>query len=134
MDRRMLDYLGLQDVELLFDDVPEDVRMERLDLPDGLSEPETVRAIKEMLRPNVTAEDMPSFLGGGIYHHFIPATVRSIISRSELITSYTPYQSEISQGMLQIMFEYQSMLSRLTGMEVVNSSNCSQGRSHAMAL
>ncbi len=100
MDRRMLDYLGLQDVELLFDDIPEDVRMERLDLPDGMSEPETVRTIREMLRPNVTADDMPSFLGGGVYNHFIPATVRSIISRSELITSYTPYQSEISQGML----------------------------------
>jgi glycine dehydrogenase subunit 1 len=119
----MLDYLGLQDVEQLFDDIPEDVRMGRLDLPDGLSEPDTVRAIKEMLRPNITAEDVPSFLGGGIYNHFIPATVRSIISRSELMTSYTPYQSEISQGMLQIMFEYQSMISRLTGMEVVNSSN-----------
>ena len=123
MDRRMLDYLGLQDVEQLFDDIPEDVRMGRLDLPEGLSEPETVRTIREMLRPNVTAEDMPCFLGGGVYNHFIPAAVRSIISRSEFITSYTPYQSEISQGMLQILFEYQSMMSRLTGMEVVNSSN-----------
>lgn len=123
LDRRMLDYLGMQDVEELFDDIPEDVRMGGLDLPDGLSEIEVVRTVREMLRPNVTAEEMPCFLGAGVYNHFVPAAVRNIVSRSELLTSYTPYQSEISQGMLQTMFEYQSMVSELTAMDVVNSSN-----------
>lgn len=123
LDDRMLDYLGIKDVEELFQDVPENVRIEGIPLPKGMTERDVVRAIREMLSANVTAEDMPSFLGSGIYDHFIPAAVNTITSRSEFLTSYTPYQAEISQGMLQALFEYQSLVSELTGMDVVNSSN-----------
>jgi glycine dehydrogenase subunit 1 len=119
----MLDSLGIDDVEELFADVPENVRTAGIPLPTGLSEPDMMRAIREMLQPNVTAESNPCFLGGGIYHHHVPAAVRSIVMRSEFITSYTPYQAEISQGMLQALFEYQSLIAELTGMDAVNSSN-----------
>jgi glycine dehydrogenase subunit 1 len=123
LDDRMLELLGIKDIEELFQDIPEDVRIDGIPLPKGMAEHEVVRTIREMLSANVTAEDMPSFLGSGIYHHFIPAAVNTIISRSEFLTSYTPYQAEISQGMLQALFEYQSLVSELTGMDVVNSSN-----------
>jgi len=123
LDKRMLDYLEIDSVEQLFSDIPEEVRIPGPVLPPGLSEPEVIRTIKEMLATNVTAEDMPCFLGAGIYRHHVPAAVWSLVSRSEFITSYTPYQAEISQGMLQALFEYQSAISELVGMEVVNSSN-----------
>ncbi len=122
-DRRMLDDLGIDSVEQLFSDLPEEVRTKGIDLPKGISEQEVVRTIKGILSKNITAETHPCFLGAGIYQHFIPAAVRTIVSRSEFITSYTPYQPEISQGMLQALFEYQSFIAELTGMEAVNSSN-----------
>ena len=84
---------------------------------------EVVRHVQAMLADNVTADEAPCFLGGGYYHHFIPSAVNTIISRSEFITSYTPYQAEISQGMLQSLFEYQSYIAELTAMDAVNSSN-----------
>ncbi|OPY34566.1 MAG: glycine dehydrogenase subunit 1 [Methanomassiliicoccales archaeon PtaU1.Bin124] len=123
LDRRMLDSLGIEDVEQLFADIPQGVRIDGIPLPKGMTEPEMMRTIRAMLQPNATADDMPCFLGCGIYHHHVPAAVRSIAMRSEFITAYTPYQAEISQGMLQALFEYQSLISELTGMDVVNSSN-----------
>ena len=123
MDNRMLKELGIEDVEALFADIPAAIRHEKLGLADGLEEHEVMRTVREMLSSDLNSEKAPCFLGAGIYDHFIPAAVKSIIMRSEFITSYTPYQAEISQGMLQSMFEYQSLVSELTAMDVVNSSN-----------
>lgn len=123
IDGRMLKALGIEDVEALFSDIPSEIRKDRLDMPDGLDEHEVIRTIREMMSSDLNSERAPCFLGAGIYDHFIPAAVKSIIMRSEFITAYTPYEAEISQGMLQSMFEYQSLVSELTGMDVVNSSN-----------
>ncbi len=123
LDRRMLEELGIESADQLFSDVPKQVRIDGIPLPPGRNEMEVVRKVKETLSTNLTAEEAPCFLGGGIYHHFIPSAVRTIVDRSEFLTSYTPYQAEISQGMLQSMFEYQSFISELTAMDVVNSSN-----------
>jgi glycine dehydrogenase subunit 1 len=118
----MLQEMGLKSVDDLFADVPKEVRTGGLRLPDGMSELDVRREIEAMMSVNRTASQRPSFLGAGIYHHFIPAAVRTITMRSEFITAYTPYQPEISQGMLQSLFEYQSFMAELTGMDVVNSS------------
>jgi glycine dehydrogenase subunit 1 len=123
VDERMLKELGIHSVDELFSDIPSSVRTEGIALPDGLSEMEVISAVRSMLAPNITATDHPCFLGGGIYNRFVPSAVKSIISRSELLTSYTPYQAEISQGMLQSLFEYQSYIAELTGLEAANSSN-----------
>ena len=123
IDGRMLKELGIEDVGSLFADIPNDIRKNGIDLPDGLDEHEVVRAVREMLSSDLNSEKGPCFLGAGIYDHFIPAAVKSIIMRSEFITSYTPYEAEISQGMLHSIFEYQSLVSELTAMDVVNSSN-----------
>lgn len=120
--RDMLEYLGVQSVKELFNDIPNPVRTEGLRLPGGVSELELTRSLEAMLSRNRPASSMPTFLGGGVYHHFIPAAVKTIVGRSEFITSYTPYQAEISQGMLQALFEYQSFMVELTGMDVVNAS------------
>ena len=118
----MLQFLRLKSVNELFADIPEEVRIDGLRLPDGMSELELSRELEAMMSPNKPASSQPTFLGAGVYHHFIPAAVKTIVSRSEFITSYTPYQPEISQGMLQALFEYQSFMAELTGMDVVNSS------------
>jgi len=118
----MLQFLRLKSVNELFADIPEEVRINGLHLPDGMSELELSRELGAMMAPNKPASSQPTFLGAGVYHHFIPAAVKAIVSRSEFITSYTPYQPEISQGMLQALFEYQSFMAELTAMDVVNSS------------
>ncbi|OGS57012.1 MAG: glycine dehydrogenase (aminomethyl-transferring) [Euryarchaeota archaeon RBG_19FT_COMBO_56_21] len=118
----MLQYLKLKSVEELFSDIPPSVRTGGLRLPDGLTELELTRELEAMMSVNRTASQQPTFLGAGVYHHFIPAAVKTIVMRSEFITSYTPYQPEISQGMLQALFEYQSFMTELTGMDVVNCS------------
>lgn len=118
----MLQAMGLKSVEDLFVDIPKEVRTAGLKLPDGMSELELRRALRAMLSQNSPAGARPCFLGAGIYHHFIPAAVRAIVGRSEFVTSYTPYQPEISQGMLQALFEYQSYMAELMAMDVVNSS------------
>lgn len=123
IDRSMLDDIGISNIEELFSDVPIGVRVGGLDLPNGLSEMEVVERIQSMLGSNLTTDDCPCFCGGGVYHHFIPSAVKTVISRSEFYTSYTPYQAEISQGILQALFEYQSFIAELTGMDAVNSSN-----------
>jgi glycine dehydrogenase subunit 1 len=118
----MLQYLKLKSVSELFVDIPREVRIDGLRLPDGLSELELKRDLEALMSSNIPASSQPTFLGAGVYHHFIPAAVRAIVSRSEFLTSYTPYQPEISQGMLQSLFEYQSFMAELTGMDVINSS------------
>src|SRR4030042_508944 len=118
----MLQFLRLKSVNELFADIPEEVRIDGLRLPDGMSELELSRELGVMMSPNKPASQQPTFLGAGVYHHFIPAAVKTIVMRSEFITSYTPYQPEISQGMLQALFEYQSFMTELTGMDVVNCS------------
>jgi glycine dehydrogenase subunit 1 len=118
----MLQYLKLKSVSELFEDIPKEIRIDGLRLPDGLSELELKRDLEALMSRNTPASSQPTFLGAGVYHHFIPAAVRAIVSRSEFMTSYTPYQPEISQGMLQSLFEYQSFMAELTGMDVVNSS------------
>ncbi|MDD1773151.1 MAG: aminomethyl-transferring glycine dehydrogenase, partial [Methanomassiliicoccales archaeon] len=123
IDRRMLEEIGKSSIEDLFSDVPMGVRVDRLNLPRGMSEMEVVGRLRSMLGSNVTADDCPCFCGGGVYHHFIPSAVKAIVSRSEFSTSYTPYQAEISQGMLQALFEYQSFIAELTGLDATNSSN-----------
>ena len=118
----MLQRLKVRTARDLFSDIPKDVRTDGLKLPDGMSEIDLMREIEVMMSVNRPASSRPCFLGAGIYRHFIPAALKAIVMRSEFITAYTPYQPEISQGMLQSLFEYQSYMSELTGMDVVNSS------------
>jgi glycine dehydrogenase subunit 1 len=123
-DRRaMLEAIGVQSVDELFADVPESLRLGRpLDLPEGKPEQEVYAHLRDLAARNVSAEDEISFLGAGMYDHYVPALVDSIASRSEFLTPYTPYQPEVSQGGLQVMFEYQTMISELTGLPVSNAS------------
>jgi len=120
--REMLETIGVGSIDELFSDIPEEVRLDGLDLPDGMSEMELKETAKDVLSRNTTMDEMPTFLGAGIYRHYIPSAIKELLSRSELYTSYTPYQAEISQGMLQSIFEYQSLMTELTGMEVSNAS------------
>ncbi len=121
--RQMLAGIGVNTVEDLFSEVPSDLRLKRdLNLPEALSESELLRSLKAMAAVNATAENHLSFLGGGAYDHFIPSVVDQLISRSEFYTAYTPYQPEISQGTLQAIYEYQTLICQLTGMDVSNAS------------
>ena len=119
--RRMMNAVGIASVEDLFEDIPERYRLKRLlDLPLPRSEQEVTRLMKDYADRNVVS---PVILkGAGAYHHFIPAVVGHVISRSEFYTAYTPYQAEISQGILQAIYEYQTMIAGLTGMRVANAS------------
>ncbi len=120
---KILKALGLTDIDQLFGDIPENIRLKQpLKIPKGMSELEVRRHVESVLAVNRSAHDMPIFLGGGVWHHFVPAAVDTIIGRGEFLTSYTPYQAEMSQGILQAMFEYQSMICEITGMEYANSS------------
>jgi glycine dehydrogenase subunit 1 len=123
-DRRaMLAAIGVQSIDDLFADVPEGVRLKRpLDLPPGKPEQEVYAYLRDLAARNVSTEDELSFVGGGMYDHYVPALVDAIIGRSEFLTPYTPYQPEISQGGLQVMFEYQTAISELTGLPVSNAS------------
>src|SRR3990170_2881165 len=118
----MLRALGLRSVDDLFADIPATVRLDGLDLPEGLSEQEVVARVTSILSANRSMDAMPTFLGGGVYDHYVPATVRAITSRSEFYTAYTPYQAELSQGILQSLWEYQSLICELTGMDAANTS------------
>lgn len=121
--REMLEVLGIQSVDQLFDDIPESVRFQgSLNIPKSMSEPVLTRHMKQLAGKNLSLDQYPSFLGAGAYEHYIPSVVDHVISRSEFYTAYTPYQPEISQGELQAIFEFQSMICELTGMEVANSS------------
>lgn len=116
--------IGIKNIDELYADVPEKHRLEKpLNLPKkGLPEFEVKKHVEALLSKNKPYTEMPTFLGAGCWPHYVPALVKEIISRSELLTSYTPYQPEVSQGMLQALFEYQSMICELTGMEVANCS------------
>src|SRR5205807_182095 len=116
-------YAEIESVEALFKDIPEGLRLTReLELDAGLSEQEVYEEMKALAASNTSAEDEITFLGAGMYDHYVPALVDSIILRSEFLTPYTPYQPEISQGGLQAMFEYQTAISELTGLPVSNAS------------
>jgi glycine dehydrogenase subunit 1 len=116
----MLERLGLERVEQLFDQLPAQYRDPEIELPRRLSEAELVGAMRRRAAANRDG-DRPSFLGAGAYRRFVPAVVQHLVSRSEFVTSYTPYQPEISQGTLQAAFEYQSVVCELTGMDVSNT-------------
>jgi glycine dehydrogenase subunit 1 len=118
--RQMLAAIGLSSLDELFHDIRPELRCKDLNLPEGLGEQEVHDRIAALADHNSTG--LISFLGGGVYDHFIPAAVDAIVSRSEFTTSYTPYQPEISQGNLQAIFEFQSAVCRLTEMEVANAS------------
>ena len=118
----MLRTIGVDAVEALYRHIPASLRERaRIDLPEGLTELAVRKRLAELAARNAAAGDWSLFLGGGIYHHFIPSAVDAVISRSEFATSYTPYQPEVSQGTLQAQFEFQTMICQLTGMEVANA-------------
>ncbi|HZO97329.1 MAG TPA: aminomethyl-transferring glycine dehydrogenase subunit GcvPA [Gaiellaceae bacterium] len=118
---RMLAAIGVETVEELFRDVPAGVRLDRpLAVPPALAEAELTRHVEELAARN--AVDEVSFLGAGIYDHYVPAVVDAVLQRGELLTAYTPYQPELSQGVLQAIFEYQTAICELTGMDVSNAS------------
>ena len=120
----MLEAIGVPSIEALFDrQIPEAVRLRRpLSLPDGRPEQDVYVHLRELARKNVSAEDELSFLGAGMYDHYVPALIDMLMERSEFLTPYTPYQPEISQGGLQVMFEYQTAISELTALPVANAS------------
>ncbi|MGC1273139.1 MAG: aminomethyl-transferring glycine dehydrogenase subunit GcvPA [Planctomycetaceae bacterium] len=119
----MLQAIGLDGADGLFDMVPRPFRLDRpLNLPHGLAEPALERHVRSLAAKNATPVNRTCFLGGGAYDHFIPAAVDEIASRGEFYTAYTPYQPEASQGSLQAFFEFQSLICRLTGMDVSNAS------------
>ncbi len=119
----MLKAVGVGSVQDLFHDVPAALRYPVLRLPPPVSELEIVRELEQISECNVDVEHAPCFLGAGAYHHFVPSVVGHMVSRSEFYTAYTPYQPEISQGTLQSIFEYQSMVCALTGMDAANASH-----------
>lgn len=119
----MLNSIGLNRMEDLFADIPAELKLKReLDLGPGLSEMEIRLKLKELADKNINVEQMPCFLGAGAYDHYIPAALEQLLLRSEFYTAYTPYQPEISQGILQSIFEYQTLICNLTGMDVANAS------------
>ena len=130
--QQMCKEIGINNVEDLFQQIPETARMKKLNLPDGMSEMETQKAIKKLAKTNNT--DYISFLGGGIYNKFVPACIAQVANRFEFNTAYTPYQPEISQGTLQVMYEFQTMICRLTGMDIANATVYDAGTACAEAI
>lgn len=120
--QEMLEELKIKDVRELFSDIPQEVLVKDIKIPEARSQLEVEKELKEIAEKNKPFPKLLSFLGGGIKPHYVPAAVRAIVSRSEFCTSYTPYQAELSQGFLQAMFEYQSLIAELTGMDVANAS------------
>jgi glycine dehydrogenase subunit 1 len=121
--RAMLAACGLESLDDLFSHIPPAVRLDReLAIPEGLSEMELVAELRRLAGRNRHVDDLVCFAGGGAYDHYVPSVVWALAGRSELYTSYTPYQPELSQGVLQALFEYQSMICALTGLDVSNAS------------
>src|SRR5215212_10068855 len=120
----MLDAIGVGSIQELFDrQIPAAVRLGRpLDLPAGMAEQDVYAHLRELAAKNTSAEDEVTFLGAGMYDHYVPAIVDMLTGRSEFLTPYTPYQPEVSQGSLQVMFEYQTAISELTALPVSNAS------------
>ena len=117
----MLQEIGVSSVRELFQDIPEKFRHVDIKLPPAMSEPELIEEIRRLAALNVNLDEYTCFLGAGSYRHFIPGVIGHLVSRSEFYTAYTPYQAEISQGTLQAMYDYQSLVCQLTGMEVSNA-------------
>ena len=131
----MFDAIGIESFEELFESIPSDVRLERdLDMPPAMGELELTQHMSALAEKNSPAGDKVCFLGAGSYDHFVPAAVDAIASRGEFYTSYTPYQAEVSQGNLQVMFEYQTLICALTGMDVSNASLYDGGSAVAEAV
>jgi len=121
--KKMLEAIGVATIDELYSDIPREVLLNRPLKVDGFYPEQEVRSrIEQLLNKNKSAADYDMFLGAGIYNHFIPAAVKTIMARTEFQTSYTPYQPEISQGLLQALFEFESMIRDLTGVDAVNSS------------
>jgi glycine dehydrogenase subunit 1 len=120
---QMLKSIGVKSIEDLFSVVPEKYRFPKLDLPEGITEMEALAEMKDYAAANETVEELICFLGAGAYRHYIPAAVDNLLRRGEFFTAYTPYQPEISQGTLQAVFEFQTLMANLTGMEVANASH-----------
>ena len=121
--RKMLQIIGVSETEELFSGIPAALRLKRpLDLPEPLSEPDVLAELKHLAAGNATPAGFSSFLGGGCYRHFTPVAVDYLAARGEFATAYTPYQAEISQGTLQAIFEFQTLICQLTGMEAANAS------------
>src|SRR6201997_1689029 len=119
----MLAAIGVDSIDALFDDVPETARLAGpVDLPRAMGEIEVERWMSRIAARNVGAGSVPFFIGGGVYRHHIPAAVDHLIQRGEFLTSYTPYQPEVSQGTLQYLFEFQTQVAMLTAMDVANAS------------
>ena len=118
----MLESVGARSMDDLLVDIPQSLRLESLQLPDGLSELETVRQVQALAARNKVYPDRLTFRGGGVYRRFIPAAVAAVTSKPEFYTAYTPYQAEASQGTLQAIFEYQTLIAELTAMDVSNAS------------
>src|SRR5262249_15524086 len=121
--RAMLRAIGAQRIDDLLADIPSSVRLKRpLDLPPALGEPDVKRLLAGLAGQNVSLDAAISFLGAGNYQHLVPSLVPQLAGRSEFYTSYTQYQPELSQGMLQALYEYQTMICEITGMDVANAS------------
>jgi glycine dehydrogenase subunit 1 len=121
--KEMLREIGVKSIDDLYRDVPKSIpRNKPKGLPQPHSEIEVRRKLESIVKKNITLHEMPTFLGGGVWPHYVPAVVDAIVSRSEFLTSYTPYQPEISQGLLQVLFEYQSVMAELLSTDVANSS------------
>ena len=121
--QEMMREIGIKSIDELYADIPEKYHLKKsLNLPEALSEFDVKKHVETVLSKNKTCGDMPIFLGAGCWLHYVPAVVKEIVQRNEFLTAYTPYQPEISQGMLQTLFEYQSMICELTGMDVANCS------------
>ncbi len=133
----MLERIGLKSVEELFASIPDDLRLkDPIDLPPALSEMEVLRELHSLARANRGTGSLVCFAGAGAYDHFIPAVVDTVISRSEFYTAYTPYQAEVSQGTLQAIYEFQSLVCRLYGMEAANASmyDCASALAEAVQM
>ena len=121
--QEMLAAIGVKHVDELYDAIPAGVRFPDLDLPEAVSEMEIMAELGALSEANLDVQHATCFLGAGAYYHYIPSVVDHILRRNEFYTAYTPYQPEISQGTLQAIFEYQSLMCQLTGMEVSNASH-----------
>lgn len=133
--RKMLEAIGVESIDQLFDSIPESIRLPRLlDLPPAKNELQLTQHLSELSGKNLHTGNSSCFLGGGSYDHFVPAVVDHIAARGEIYTSYTPYQPEVSQGNLQAMFEYQTLICQLTGLDVSNASLYDGGSSTVEAV
>jgi glycine dehydrogenase subunit 1 len=121
--KQMLDAIGVKEIADLFTSIPESKRYPEIRLPDPVSEPEILAEMRYLAEADTQAQSQTCFLGAGAYHHYIPPAIDQLLLRGEFYTAYTPYQPEISQGTLQSIFEFQTLIAALTGMEVANASH-----------